>query len=534
MIRTTNLVQNQFSQNHTRRRAASSASRSSSSTVPRTPIDAYFESGNAQLGNQFSVLKLQNHSTHPYQESSHPCTGYMRPQTISPVPPWLVNTLSGLDADHPLRVLVPKGTRQPVDVHSSVQSLPSEPLRPMEEQEAVFAFLPPSECQPCLPSIPVDQSFFTSNAQITMQSPSMTQHQPLVPALLSPIPLENHMIDNSPRITPTLPPTHMMREAAPVPEKLAGDTGSLQTAPPGEHIPFSRPGPRYTEPSISTHYPREHSPQLGFAQLPLSQSTSSASCDFIEPLSSSPGRNSQPSPITPSNESGVDWRSLSNSPVVVPSLGTSIHSTPFITRTIPYRVRFESPLDCLLETPSHSGSQQNPGYELALDYGTLDFKWEKFSRGGSLEVGIQSPAAHAVEDDSLELPEDSKCINSEGSIEDHNSALTHRGLIAFPLNSGLPNSRMPATPTKDHLGPSTQFTQQLLVPDSHPKPFTPDIQREFHALQPMVSDTTSRPLSAQEPNVHQQVPETCSRDIHPANLKAFIQQVGFLRALPRD
>ncbi|KAI0949702.1 hypothetical protein AcW1_009232 [Taiwanofungus camphoratus] len=148
-----------------RQRAASSSSVSAASyDVPKTPVDAYSGLDQGRLGQNFSVLKMQDSAAAmtDYVDS----TSRSKRARLSPVPSWLCNTLSTLDCRHPLRVLLPStlpevasySSSSPVRAehdHSPNFPAPHLAIEGIVKDEFVFAFSPP-QAQPVLrPSSPI-------------------------------------------------------------------------------------------------------------------------------------------------------------------------------------------------------------------------------------------------------------------------------------------------------------------------------------------------------------------------------------------
>jgi len=118
----------------TRRTRSSSVTSHSSLTNPTTP---YQDSDHGRLGTGFSILKL---------EAPRNQTPRVPSPKILALPPWLQDTITELDASHPLRAVFPTlhNTSDPVGVEHILENPPDCPMAHPDDINRPF----------CLPSTP--------------------------------------------------------------------------------------------------------------------------------------------------------------------------------------------------------------------------------------------------------------------------------------------------------------------------------------------------------------------------------------------
>lgn len=460
MIQTASLVQRNPSRN-CRGRSESSVSGSSSSAnhdVPRTPLDTFFARDRVELGDNFSTLKLQPSFIHQSRD-------YMRPQTTSPIPPWLVNTLSSLDAHHPLRALVPEGRLQRTEdvLRQPTTTMLSSCRQPAKEDE-VFAFRPPTSSTPLLSEprgmpTSIDHAVSIFNTDIT-------------PGVL---PFGGQRTPPSQYIVPPRHPPICDRQS--MSSSPGGTERQLQLSTNYEDsVPFSRPGPVFTR---HPHHQRDL--HVHFAPN-VQMDTEDDALEYF--LSSSPASNPHNGNVlmTPPNE--VEGDRL-NAP-------SETFSDSNFTSPPSLHIAYISPAQISPEDQTFSDSLTKPEYELDLDYESLDFKWERFSRDKSLV-----PVHPALDNESLggfdipDLDEGSYTIGEPCEVvESVDMNSSDQNLFPFVSPSQLTLGEVPVTPNTsfNHLRPNdaTKSTNEVT-------PHTPVAQRASStSLQPDLSETAPK------------------------------------------
>ncbi|KAF8441533.1 hypothetical protein L210DRAFT_2077756 [Boletus edulis BED1] len=122
-----------------KRMQSSGTSSVSSHDVPKTPVDAYSDLHQGQLGKDSSVMKKKKSRVLPLDDSD----GFTRPaappkEPRSPLPDWLADTFYRLEPDHPLR-----GLLSPSRINTETKShLPAVALPGASREEEIFAFSP--------------------------------------------------------------------------------------------------------------------------------------------------------------------------------------------------------------------------------------------------------------------------------------------------------------------------------------------------------------------------------------------------------
>ncbi|KAJ7072337.1 hypothetical protein C8F01DRAFT_1243396 [Mycena amicta] len=153
-------------------RRARSASSTSGSSVPKTPVDEY-DIHHGRLGPEFSVLKL---AANMWDGSSSDSCEQPAPPPHVPLPPWLADTFSTLGPTHPLRLLLPRTTRTeagpiPLTEHDAISDLSDEAHFPVlendfepETRSRSTSPMPFSTAGPCSTiSYPIDSILFADD-----------------------------------------------------------------------------------------------------------------------------------------------------------------------------------------------------------------------------------------------------------------------------------------------------------------------------------------------------------------------------------
>ncbi|TRM69776.1 hypothetical protein BD626DRAFT_475236 [Schizophyllum amplum] len=126
-----------------KKRKPRSSSFSSASEALRTPVDDYHDIQPDNLGKNFSVIKMGT-STGPVQHSVDDDADARTEgwTTASPpsLPGWLASTFSTLNQKHPLRLLLPRASRE-----NDIQGSASAHASSITKEDDVFAFTLPAE-----------------------------------------------------------------------------------------------------------------------------------------------------------------------------------------------------------------------------------------------------------------------------------------------------------------------------------------------------------------------------------------------------
>lgn len=444
MIATVNIIPTPES-NPKRRRASSSASGSSSAIsydIPKTPVDAYNDLEGGRLGEDFTVLKMRQHTRDKTVSPAFDLSYFDRETEDGQgaVPPWLSDAMSTLGAQHPIRALVPASKPHAPLISEPGHSFapPASLLRPLPQagttaDDDPFAFRAPSRGRyDALDCAQADSGNYILNRHLefdgsSQESLAMAEVSPQeIPSLLS------HLSSSaSPQTALFLGHvkspifTSSVEDARSTSRSPSPDiTNALPSSGYGHHVPtslapFSTPGPfatnasrvpTFTSADASSSPPHASSspPRASSALHPLSLSHVNSPSAFVASGATLPF--STPGPLAPSNPSIVSRSAFQFGPAVhrpivfrqnttdddldcpqetdsllVASLHTPkppfnlFNSRPIsYTTPVPKRIYFDSPA----EDPIGSDPLEPTEYELDLDYDRLDFRWERFDPAG--------------------------------------------------------------------------------------------------------------------------------------------------------
>lgn len=309
----------------------------------------------------------------------------MRPQTISPIPPWLVNTLNSLDVHHPLRALLPEHEIRTTGEDSRPQFAVkvTTPHRQDKNEDDIFAFRPP-----------------------TMQLHPQPQARKVTPT---------QAISNTDTITDSEQTTYITQHyesgqsyqyKAQVDPCGVGEGNALQLMTQADDpAPFSRPGPHVIRQPGDLHYYMSVSPH------------NDLEVNRYDHLSSSPLSNTrgQHSPATPPNEADGFWMSAHD--------GSLDHHSLLSPPCSPHRLG-SSPSRVTSQELAYYDPISKPDYECDLDYSSLDFKWEKFPRDGLVALSAR--------DERLDHPE---FVEENPTAEE-----THNEVVLLPPGTSSESS----------------------------------------------------------------------------------------------
>ncbi|KAJ7045506.1 hypothetical protein C8F04DRAFT_1388134 [Mycena alexandri] len=342
------------------RNRARSASSTSGSSVPRTPIDDYDEfhrEGRPRLGSDFAVIKMppsrkkskKHTGVFPWDQDSSSDTPEAPPPPV-PLPAWLAGTFSTLTTKHPLRLLLPRRT--------NTEPTPSPPRD--AEDASRFSF--------CAPADPIDvspphTSNDAENAEPLTHS-TQTPPRPTEPAFIHhPASLPNTSFGPIPPFSIPGPASSVISDSMPsVPLREPTYVECFSSIYPSGAPSFMPPpaAPSSTDNTRSSVLlPQIHSPEPTYANYAPS---------FMHPLNSTPKYSAEkarsPEDFSPDHQfPRVDDISPNHSAYM------DLYSTPGPGyRTVP-PVYFDSPT----EDPSDSDPME-PVYEVD----SLDFRWEPF------------------------------------------------------------------------------------------------------------------------------------------------------------
>ncbi|KAK7057201.1 hypothetical protein R3P38DRAFT_1165764 [Favolaschia claudopus] len=382
------------------RKRARSTSSASGSSVPKTPIDEFYDEfhRDSKLGPEFSVIKMGDKKKRvkqpvvlPWEKDSSSSDIADTSPSHPPLPTWLADTFSTLNTQHPLRNLLPRRTNtEPTSSSPSTLDQDTEdnpfsfsvpdncpsPSATPKETENIPALLtqaaqsPPDPARPAFiyrpPSPPdapmnIAPPFSTPGPASTISKAVISR--PIPPPLCFPEPV---LVDATPATTPML--QNRLSE-----QNHFGSTFSS--------LPQLYPAPVF--PSVDMNmglqlkkaHPFEH-PNSDATSLTLSPSRLSAEDIAIFNA-----------PLYPISEESTTR--LMDNASYIHNAHTELFSTPGPGYHTGPPVYFDSPT----EDPSDSDPLE-PSYELD----SLDFRWEPFIQ--SAENAIPATETPAVVRDS--------------------------------------------------------------------------------------------------------------------------------------
>lgn len=427
-------------------------------------------------------------------------TRYKSPQDAPPA--WLTTTVATLGLNHPLRDLIP--TPEAHILSSNVRddayiapepSLPLRHTRISRREDDVFAFRPPSQ--------PVSPPREDMSPHMLYQAPGIPQYRDDTTSVTGHniydvgfnLPL--HLSSPASLHSPVIPPPHIQSPPLVSPFMLWDDEQSdyedgatlLQEAGNLDSMPFSKPGPlasskvhssssrtfnsvntgsmsssvvdTYDTPTLTPPFSRpgplvKPSSVVSNSTLSVDRRRPKSLAPPIVPVSlSRPARKKTESPSGSDDSigrpplAGISWYSsplsssslvLAHQAIVPPPVfhyTTPVHVTRPVQPTS--RVYFDSPM----EDPVSSDPLEESDYALDLDYGSLDFRWERFDRtedirtegGQGADSSIPPVLIDAVQDVE-DAPSDEVSRQIEGS--------------SHPCASIQPSSRPGSQETADY------------------------------------------------------------------------------------
>lgn len=355
------------------------------------------------------------------------------------VPEWIYETVSSLDQYHPLRSIMhlPTAFTDQIDPNFDQYAHHHEPLvGNAVHDEEVFAFKPPAAPDPPRPSSfaellpsndqyayqPTDASFADATGDLPLALDTNPSTDPIQDLLY-----HANNISQVPYTTPgpkatTFSPTNLPNSPPPYSKPhvlLSRDAQTDQGSPYSDSRPFT--GPLGTSAHIYTPTTAQHTciqSPYNNSSIPLTRPSDSdlemydftneasdpdqySLSDILRSPSMSrlPDSASQPQsfdllPLERARSNLQDYplhtfdSQMANNPIPVTSSLTPLSASHSPAPT-EFRVYFDDPV----EDPSDPSSDplEEPDYQLDLDYGNIDFKWNRFDPAGISEnTGAQN------------------------------------------------------------------------------------------------------------------------------------------------
>ncbi|TCD64164.1 hypothetical protein EIP91_004477 [Steccherinum ochraceum] len=314
-------------------------------------------------------------------------------------PMWLQNAVASLSKNHPLRSFIPVH-----HYHSSPQQqIPSVPPVSTEQEDEIFAFRPPTSQDHTYAAPDELHSTQRDSSGSDVHFDLAYQDYPLLPLPFStPGPasdLAPISWDGRPDIAGG--GSDVEKVAA---SSVADDAGFWKM-PSSPLVPAGEEGCK-SDTWASFADEQEMPAMLDFhAELAPGNIRSSSPDDTSYESSAmyAPGLSPSHS-LSPRSSDSIP----TSKPFATPGPGSAVSSTASSRHLAAprFHVYFDSPA----EDPIHSDPIEKPDYEMNLDYGALDFKWEKFDRSG-LSLGESSSPYHSLA--ASELQEDLEEVQAD-------------------------------------------------------------------------------------------------------------------------
>ncbi|CAK5265063.1 unnamed protein product [Mycena citricolor] len=459
---------------HTRRRAHSTSSTSGSS-VPRTPIDEYYDdihTAGERLGSDFSMIKMGGSTHQPkkqrmkklvevsprdlLQDSSSSDLNEALPQTnlhnLTPLPPWLASTFSKLNTNHPLRLLLPQDENQlDLNTHSVPNSTThtSDPAR-----------------------VPAPAPARVPALQESFRSESARDEQQLEHPFSFSVPDELNTPD-------VLDQAVKIHSDLPLPEELLSLPADGHADTPA---PFSTRGPQFSDLSDSnvarpdiygralhTIDPALETP-LGLDTPLLVQDNEKHSLVSQQPWVLLP-RYSTPPPrvyehlkpttfhnLHPSDAISTPANNQAELPTSI-DIGVQEPSKEFTTPSPQLGNRFYAPrpiyYDSPAEDPQSSSDPVEPGYELE----DLDFKWQPFIRKDAYSEeelsGLDDDYLYETQVEPEQDPDDDEDALEEQNADSQDVSMNDVAIDDPHANESVENETMTTTPETRRMLPTS-------------------------------------------------------------------------------
>lgn len=313
----------------TTRRTGRSSSVASPTSLTN-PTTAYQDSDNGRLGSRFSILK----PTAPNNQTLHASL----PKVLS-LPPWLQDTITELDASHPLRAVFPTfhDLSDPAAVHNSPENPPDYQI-PRTDANQPFCF-------PSTPRAP------------PLARPRDSDTSPDEPQAFS----APYLLYHDDSLLNLQPETPTPSANAPSHSELAFPTAS-------NYRPSSSTFTNVTKPA---HIRRFETTLL---------SASSSNHTLHDPASPASQQDSECDGIFRYDPSQADF-----TPVLPPP-----PPRPFVFEK-PAQIYFDSPIeDPISSDPSEPGDYHDPFKLDPEEYKKLSFKWAPFDSRTGMKGGLRS------------------------------------------------------------------------------------------------------------------------------------------------